>query len=374
MAKLKMAVIGTGGISNEHIRGYINNPDTELYAFCDINPEQLKMMAEKYGVPAERTFTDKDEMLKALPEIDAVSVCTWNSAHAECTIAALNAGKHVICEKPMAMNAAEAEEMLAVSKETGKLLQIGFVRRFGGDADTIRKLLMIGFVRRHGNDCDVIRENVDAGTFGDFYYAKATYLRRNGNPGGWFGDKSRSGGGPLIDLGVHVIDLVRFIFGNPKPVSVYGVTFQKLFNRPNVIGGKAYKSCSAGIQDICDVEDLASAIIRFDNGAVLNVEAAFSLNIKHDEGNIELFGTKAGAKLSPNVEIFTELNNRMVNITFDQPTALNFDGLFQKEIDNYVDAILGRAECLAPAVDGVEMMKILDAVYESAKTGHEVIL
>ena len=205
MAKLKMAVIGTGGISNEHIRGYINNPDTELYAFCDINPEQLKMMAEKYGVPAERTFTDKDEMLKALPEIDAVSVCTWNSAHAECTIAALNAGKHVICEKPMAMNASEATQMLEAAKRNNKLL-------------------MIGFVRRHGNDCEVVRENVDAGTFGELYYAKATYLRRNGNPGGWFGDKSRSGGGPLIDLGVHVIDLVRFIFGNPKPVSVYGVT------------------------------------------------------------------------------------------------------------------------------------------------------
>lgn len=355
MAKLKMAVIGTGGISNEHIRGYINNPDTELYAFCDINADRVKMMAEKYGVPLERTFTDKDEMLKALPEIDAVSVCTWNSAHAECTIAALNAGKHVICEKPMAMNAEEAKQMMEAAKRNNKLL-------------------MIGFVRRHGNDCEVIRENVDAGTFGELYYAKATYLRRNGNPGGWFGDKSRSGGGPLIDLGVHVIDLVRFIFGNPKPVSVYGVTFQKLFNRPNVYGGKAWKAASTGVEDICDVEDLASALIRFDNGAVLSVEAAFSLNIKKDEGNIELFGTKAGAKLDPNVEIFTELNNRMVNIGFAQDTALSFDGLFQKEIDNYVDAILGRAACLAPAEDGVEMMKILDAVYESARTGHEVVL
>ncbi|MBQ6931325.1 MAG: Gfo/Idh/MocA family oxidoreductase [Clostridia bacterium] len=355
MAKLKMAVIGTGGISNEHIRGYINNPDTELYAFCDINAERVKMMAEQYGVPLERTFTDKDEMLRALPEIDAVSVCTWNSAHAECTIAALNAGKHVICEKPMAMNAEEAKQMLEAAKRNNKLL-------------------MIGFVRRHGNDCEVIRENVDAGTFGELYYAKATYLRRNGNPGGWFGDKSRSGGGPLIDLGVHVIDLVRFIFGNPKPVSVYGVTFQKLFNRPNVYGGKAWQAASTGTQDVCDVEDLACALIRFDNGAVLSVEAAFSLNIKKDEGNIELFGTKAGAKLDPNVEIFTELNNRMVNIGFAQDTALSFDGLFQKEIDNYIDAILGKAECLAPAEDGVEMMKILDAVYESARTGHEVVL
>lgn len=355
MSKLKMAVIGTGGISNEHIRGYIKNPNTEVYAFCDINPERLKNMAEEYGVPSERCFTDKDEMLKALPEIDAVSVCTWNSAHAQCSIAALNAGKHVICEKPMAMNAHEAEEMLAAAKRNNKLL-------------------MIGFVRRHGNDCKVVKDYIDTGFFGDLYYAKATYLRRNGNPGGWFGDKSRSGGGPLIDLGVHVIDLVRYLFGNPKPVSVYGVTFQKLFNRPNVIGGKAWESTTKGENDICDVEDLASALIRFDNGAVLSVEAAFSLNIKKDEGNIELFGTKAGAKLDPQVEIFTELNDRMVNVSFAQDTALSFDGLFQNEINHYIDCILGKAECIAPAEDGVEMMKILDAVYESARTGHEVVL
>ncbi len=355
MSQLKMAIIGTGGISNEHIRGYINNPNTELYAFCDINPERLNKMAQEYGVPAERCFTDKDEMLAALPEIDAVSVCTWNSAHAECTIAALNAGKHVICEKPMAMNSKEAEEMLEAAKRNNKLL-------------------MIGFVRRHGNDCKVVKDYIDTGFFGDLYYAKATYLRRNGNPGGWFGDKSRSGGGPLIDLGVHVIDLVRYLFGNPKPVSVYGVTFQKLFNRPNVIGGKAWQATSVGSADICDVEDLASALIRFDNGAVLSVEAAFSLNIKKDEGNIELFGTKAGAKLDPQVEIFSELNDRMVNIGFAQNTALSFDGLFQNEINHYVDCILGKAECIAPAQDGVEMMKILDAVYESARTGHEVVL
>ncbi len=355
MAQLKMAVIGTGGISNEHIRGYIKNPNTEVYAFCDINPDRLKKMAEDYGVPAERCFTDKDEMLKALPEIDAVSVCTWNSAHAECSIAALNAGKHVICEKPMAMNSQEAEEMLAAAKRNNKLL-------------------MIGFVRRHGNDCKVVKDYIDTGFFGDLYYAKATYLRRNGNPGGWFGDKSRSGGGPLIDLGVHVIDLVRYLLGNPKPVSVYGVTFQKLFNRPNVIGGKGWQASSTGVADICDVEDLASALIRFDNGAVLSIEAAFSLNIKDDEGNIELFGTKAGAKLSPELEIFTELNNRMVNIGFKESTALSFDGLFQNEMDHYIDCILGKAECIAPAEDGVEMMKILDAVYESALTGHEVVL
>ena len=306
MRTLKAAVIGVGGISQEHINGYIKNPNVELYAFCDINEAQLKKMAERYGIPAERCFTDKDEMLKALPEIDIVSVTTWNSAHAECTIAALNAGKDVICEKPMAMNTSEAEAMLEAAKRNGKLLQIGFVRRYG-------------------NDADVMRDFIDAGKFGDIYYAKPTYLRRNGNPGGWFGDKSRSGGGPLIDLGVHVIDLSRYLCGNPKPVSVYGATFQKLFNRPNIKDGKGYSSVSAGKNDICDVEDFATALIRFDNGLVLSVEASFSLNIKKDEGNIQFFGTKGGAKLDPQVEIFSEEIGYLVDLSFNKDSSLSFD-------------------------------------------------
>ncbi len=359
---IKAAVIGVGGISHEHIMGYINNPNVELYAFCDINEERLYQKAERYGVAKERCFTDKDEMLKALPEIDIVSVTTWNSAHAECSIAALNAGKHVICEKPMAMNAAEAMEMKAAAERNGKLLQIGFVRRYG-------------------NDCHVIKDFIDAGNFGELYYAKATYLRRNGNPGGWFGDKSRSGGGPLIDLGVHVIDFVRYLFGNPQPVSVYGATFQKLLNRPNVkktsahaTTGLQHKSDEAGNHDICDVEDLASAMIRFDNGAVLHFEASFSLNIKKDEGDIQLFGTKGGCKLDPQVELFTEMNDYLVDVSFNENTSLSFDGLFQREMDHFVDCAMGNAECIAPAQDGVDLMRILDAVYESARTGHEVIL
>ena len=355
MKKLKAAVIGVGSISQEHINGYINNPDVELYAFCDINEERLYQKAEKYGVAKEHCFTDKDEMFKALPEIDIVSVTTWNSAHAECAIAALNAGKDVICEKPMAINAQQAIEMKEAADRNGKLLQIGFVRRFG-------------------NDCKVVKDFIDAGSMGDIYYSKATYLRRNGNPGGWFGDKSRSGGGPLIDLGVHVIDLVRYLLGKPQPVSIYGATFQKLYNRPDVIKTKGYAAADAKKGDICDVEDLASAMIRFDNGAVLSIEAAFSLNIKKPEGDIQLFGTKAGCKLDPQVEIFTEMNKYLVNVEFDDDTALSFDGLFQNEINHFVDCVLGRAECIAPAQDGVDMMRILDAVYESARTGHEVIL
>lgn len=350
--KIKVGIIGVGSISNEHIKAYLENENVELYAFCDINEKQLKLMSEKYEI--NRTFTDMNEMLK-LKEIDVVSVCTWNSAHAPCTIAALNAGKHVLCEKPMATTAEEAIAM----KEA---------------ADKNSKLLMIGFVRRFGNDCAILKDFISSDYIGDIYYSKATYLRRNGNPGGWFGDKSRSGGGPLIDLGVHVIDLTKYLMGNPKPISVYGATFQKLFNRKDIKDSVGYSSVSKSNDDICDVEDLATAMIRFDNGAILSIEASFSLNIKGDQGRIELFGTKGGAKLEPELELYSNINGYMANVNLTSSTALSLDGLFVNEINHFVDCVINNTECIAPAQDGIAVMKILDAVYKSAKTGHEVIL
>lgn len=351
---IKVAIIGTGSISKHHIQGYLKNPNVELYAFCDINEQQLNKMGEKYGIT--RLYTDKDVMLRELPEIDAVSVCTWNSEHAPCTIAALNAGCHVICEKPMATSAEEARAMKAAAEKNGKLLMIGFVRRFG-------------------NDCSILKDYIDGGFFGDIYYGKATYLRRNGAPGGWFGDKSRSAGGPLIDLGVHVIDLTRYLLGNPKPVSVYGATFHKLGNRPGVKGAnKGYSSVSRSNIDIFDVEDLATAMIRYENGAVISVEASFSLNIKKDVGRIELCGEKAGAKIDPELEMYTNLNGYMSNVQLTTPTALSFDGLFENEIDHFVDCVVNGTECKSPAEDGIAIMQILDAIYESAATGHEVTI
>lgn len=350
--KIKIGIIGTGNIADIHLGAYAKNSNVEIYALCDINEERVKTMGEKYGVT--RIFTDINEMLK-LKEIDAVSVCTWNSQHAPCTIAALNAGKHVLCEKPMATSAQEAREMKAAAEKNGRLLMIGFVRRFG-------------------NDCAILKDFIDTDYFGDIYYTKATYLRRKGNPGGWFGDKARSGGGPLIDLGVHVIDLVRYLLGNPKPVSVYGATFQKLFDRKNVKDTVGYSASSKTDADICDVEDLAIAMIRFDNGAVLNIEASFSLNIKSDQGKIELFGSKAGAKIDPKLEIYSEINNYMTDVQLCAKTELDFNGLFENEINHFVSCVKDGTTCIAPAEDGIELMTILDAVYESAKTGHEVII
>ena len=350
--KLKVAIIGCGSISNAHINAYMANPRVELYAFCDIDESILKTQAKIYKV--DKTFTDLNEMLK-LDEIDAVSVCTSNAAHAKCSIAALNAGKHVLCEKPMAMNQDEAVLM----KEA---------------ADRNHKLLMVGFVRRFGNDLAIVKDFVDNGYFGDIYYSKACYLRRHGSPGGWFGDKSLSGGGPLIDLGVHVIDFTRYVMGNPKPVSVYGATFEKLGNRNDVKSKVGYSSAGAKNHDVFNVEDLATALIRFDNGSVLSIEASFSLNTEKDKGCIEFFGTKAGAKLDPELKIYQNMNGYMANIDFATPTALSFDQLFETEINHFVSCLLDNAPCKSPAEDGVAIMSILDAIYESAKTGHEVII
>ena len=352
MKKLKIGIVGVGGISNVHIAGYLARPDVELYAFCDINEERLKEKGAKYGIT--RLFTDVNEMVK-LPELDAVSVCTWNNAHAPCTIAALNAGKHVLCEKPMAMTVAEAEQMQAAAEKSGKLLMIGFVRRFG-------------------NDCAILKDFIGKDKLGVIYYSKATYLRRHGNPGGWFSNKKLSGGGPLIDLGVHVIDLVRYLIGNPKPISVYGATFNKLGNRQDIKSFSGYASESRTNHDSCNVEDLAVATIRFENGAVLSIEASFELNMKKPIERIELFGTKAGAAITPNIEIFGTENGYMTNIEFASNTSLDFNNLFENEISHFIDCITLGTECRAPAKDGIEVMKILEAAYKSAELGHEVVL
>ena len=350
---MKLLVVGGGGREHAIIRSLRKNPNVEVYAFCDIRKDRLKEMGEKYGVT--RLYTDKDVMLRELPELDAVSVCTWNSQHAPCTIAALKAGKHVLCEKPMATSAKGAEEMKKAAEESGKLLMVGFVRRFG-------------------NDCAIVKDFIDHDYFGDLYYAKATYLRRNGSPGGWFGDKKMSAGGPLIDLGVHVIDLTRYLLGNPKPVSVYGAVFHKLGDRHELKDKKGYTASSATGKEEFNVEDLATAMIRYDNGAVVSVEASFSLNIKQDEGKIELFGTKAGAKLDPELELYSQQNGYMNNVQLCMPTALSFDGLFEQEINHYIDCLVHGTPCKAPAEDGITLMKILDAIYESASTGHEVVI
>lgn len=350
MSKIKAGIIGTGGISVHHTNGYKLVPGVEVVACCDIDEAKVKAYAERHNIP--RWYTDCREMMEK-EDLDVVSVTTWNSAHKDCTITALRGGAHVLCEKPMAMNAAEAEEMLAVSKETGKLLQVGFVRRFGSDVEAF-------------NDFR------DAGMLGDIYYAKATYLRRSGCPGGWFGDKEYSGGGPLIDLGVHVIDLVRYLAGCPKPVSAYGATYNNL-GKDRASGSEQAWSSLDDTGYKYSVEDFATALIRFDNGLTLSVEASFNLNVKRDSGNVSIYGTKGGVNMTP-FEIYTDMGGRFVNVSPAQNVDFDFIKIFNAEMKGFIEAVRGEQPCKAPAEDGVELMKILDAVYESAKTGHEALI
>lgn len=353
MHRLKVGIIGVGSISNEHIQAYLKNENVILEAFCDIDTENLKKMGEQYGVT--KLYSSKEEMLQK-EDLDAVSVCVWNASHAECTIAALNAGVNVLCEKPMATSLEEAKAMIEAAKKSGKLLMNGFVRRFG-------------------NDTKILQDFCKSGFFGDIYFAKAEFFRRHGNPGGWFGERERSGGGPLIDLGVHVLDMIHYLCGQPKAVSVYGSTFDKLAENRKLLTDKTdYSSVSKSDDDIFDVEDLAMATIRFEDGLLISIYASYNLNIKDDVTKVELFGSKGGAKIDPEIELYTDMNGYLTDINFKSETALDMNGLFQNEINNFVNAVLGKEVCLAPAEDGYEILRILTAVYESAASGHEIIL
>lgn len=350
MKKIKIGIIGVGGISQMHINSYRANPNVELYAFCDIDKKRLEEKGKANGIT--RLFTSAEEMC-ALPELDAVSVCTWNSAHAPCAIAALEAGKHVLCEKPMATDAGQAQAMLDAAERSGKILAMGFVRRFG-------------------RDCTFAKDFAEAGALGEVYYAKAKYIRRNGNPGGWFGDKSRSGGGPLIDLGVHVIDLLRYLMGNPRPVSVTAAAFDKLGNRSGLkLSPKGYLSETEEIETINNVEDFATVFIQFDNGAVLSVETSFCLN-GQDSAEVALYGNRGGIEFEPKLTLYSEQNGYLVDLSPVPNPSLDIDAAFRAEIDDFVNAVQNGTPVKAPAEDGVLLMKILDAAYESARTGREV--
>ena len=214
---------------------------------------------------------------------------------------------------------------------------------------------------------------IQKGFLGDVYYSKAQYVRRHGNPGGWFADKARSGGGPIIDLGVHVIDLTRYLMGSPKPVSVYAAASDRLGNRPYLHNGEGWKPEDASETDVCTVEDFATALIRYDNGAVTYLETSYDLN-GEDIAKRQLFGTKGGMDLSKGVKIYGEYNNFLADIDVKTENYKESQDMFVAEMAHFVDCVKNGTPCRAKAEDGIVVMKILDAIYESARTGHEVIL
>ena len=353
MKKIKIGVFGLGrGFS--HLDSILLN-NGEIVAICDINPERLKETAEKFGIA--NTYPSADEMLAAHPELDACDVCVWNCSHAECTIKALKAGKHVLCEKPMAYSAKEAEEMIKARDESGKLLMIGFVCRFS-------------------NSAKVAMDFIEKGYIGDVYFCRAQYVRRHGSPGGWFSDYEKSGGGPVIDLGVHVIDFTRYLAGSPMPVSVYAATFDNIGRRDYLKTGVGWTPKGASPEDPNTVEDFGTALIRYDNGMVTQLDCSYDFNSPKRSAR-EVYGTKGGIDLTNDdtLKIWGEYNDYLTDFDVNVKRLKGgIDNIFDAEMKHFIDCINGDDTLIATAEDGLVVMKILDAIYESARTGHEVLI
>lgn len=350
MEKVKIAVVGVGSMGRFHLEAHKINPNVELYALCDINEALLHERGKTYGV--DRLYTNIDQMLEQLPEIEAVDVVTWNCAHAECSIKSLRAGKHVFCEKPMAMNAKEAQLMYEAAKASNKKLMVGFVRRFG-------------------DDCIVAKNLIEQDIIGVPNYAKVSYLRRNGCPGGWFSDKKRSGGGPLIDIGIHVIDMAWYLMGMPRPLSVMASAIYGTQKGESSIG--SYTPSDVSNHEATDVEDMVAGMIRFENGAVMMADASYTLHIDHDINRIELYGNKGGLTIDPDVCLHTNLGGYMMNNTILAKSRYE-DYALNNELAFFIEAIQMDKSLDILAQSGVTMMKILDAMYESAQRGCEVVI
>ena len=350
--KLKIGIIGSGGIAQGcHLPGYASMPDLcEVIAVCDVNPETAQKAAEKFNVP--KVLSDYRELL-AIKEIDAVSVTTPNKYHMQPTIDALKAGKHVLCEKPLAMNADEARLMCAAARDTGKILQVALQSRFGGSGR-------------------FMKEYIDAGNMGDIYYARAQALRRRGVPGwGVFIEKDKQGGGPLIDIGVHILDFTLFMMGYPKPVAASGKTWDMMGKNP-----KLYNSWGDYDRDKFTVEDFAVGMIKFDNDAVVTLESSFMGNLDGDPFTTQIFGTKAGATVKvwgdKPIEIFTEENRQVFNMT---PVNIpNVESMHTAEVQAFVDAILHDKPSPVPGENGLTLHAIFDAIYKSSVTGKEEVV
>jgi len=342
MGRLRIGLIGAGSIGRVHANSVRSIEDAELSAIVDVKLERAKALAEEHGV--EKVYGDYLEMLDR-EQPDAVIIATPNYLHARMSIDALTRGVHVFCEKPMAMNASEAERMVEARDKSGKILMLGMCQRFRSESKAVKSMVL-------------------GGELGNVYFTKITLLRRAGIPGmgSWFTTKALSGGGPLIDLGPHVLDLALWMQGFPRPVSAKGYTFSKLGTQNKCLGGWGIPEPGGPF----DVEDLAVALIRLEGGGVMYLETSWALFTKEDTFNIILSGDKAGASLTPPSK-FTEVDGKWVETRIECP-----------EVNTYLEEMRHFVECIRLGVSpeplpeqGVIVMRLIDAIYRSASTGKE---
>ena len=331
--KIRIAVVGTGNVAQvAHLPAYQKLACAELVALVDEDPIKCATLQKQYGVP--RIYDDFTVMLRK-EEIDAVDICTPNYLHAPMAIAALRSGRHVLCEKPIARSAAEAEKMVETAKETGKILMVAMNNRFRPDVDILRT-----FVRR--------------GELGTVQLVKAGWQRiaRDWREREWFTDQKKAGGGALLDLGMPVMDLAIWVAGLKKPTRVTCSTF--------------------GTRGKGRVEDSACAIVNFAGGISLIVEVTWNLLEPKDHSYLEIHGTKGGANLHP-LKIHKAMHGHLVNVTPTLDRQRNYyRESYQAEIGHFIECVQKKKRPLTPGDEAVAVMKILDAMYESQTAGKEV--
>lgn len=350
--KLRVGIIGAG-VGRAHAEGYAALPSVELYAIAGLDDDRVQALAHKYQVP--HTFRKYTDLLN-VPEIDAVSIALPNALHAPATIAALEAGKHVLTEKPLARNATEGRAMLEAARKNDRIL-------------------MVAFNHRHRGDVQWLKEYLDTGALGKIYYAKAYWMRRQGIPGigSWFVSKEQAGGGPLIDLGVHILDIAMFLLGEPRPLAVSANTYAEF--GPRGQKGWGWKK-STGSSVNYEVEDLATAFIRLEGGATLLLEASWATHSSFgDDFGVVLYGSEGGAELTVKnyghdntLRLFTDVSGLPYDATPRTPRGRGHTDV----VERFVNAILADGPRIPNGEDGLRRALVIDACYQSATEGREV--
>lgn len=356
MKKVRLGIIGCGGIANgKHLPALKKIKEVELVAFCDIIVERAEKAAKEYGVEGAKAYEDFNEMLKN-EKLDVVHVCTPNNVHAPASIAAMEAGCHVMCEKPMAKNVEQAQAMLDAQKRTGMKLTIGYQNRFTAEQQALH-------------------EACENGELGEIYYAEAEAIRRRAVPTwGVFIDEEKQGGGPLIDIGTHALDLTLWHMNNYKVKSVKGSVYKKLSNQKRA--GNAWGDWDP---EKYTAEDSAFGFVTMEDGATIIVKSSWAINLAEPrEAMCMLAGTKAGAdchdglrinKIKYNKQVIEKVDCAAGGVAFfDGETASAAD----VEARQWIDAVINDKEPLVKPEQAFVVTKVLEAIYESAKTGKTI--
>jgi len=343
---VRIGIIGTGGIArNRHIPSFKAQPDVDIVAAADVVADSLNEVGAKFAIP--NLYSDYRDMI-AKESLDGVVICTPNKYHAPAAIDALNAGVHVLCEKPMALDPAEGRAMLAAAKAN-------------------QKVLTVGFHYRHRPQVQAAKQVITNGELGHIYMVRVNALRRRGIPSwGSFVHKHIQGGGAMIDFGVHTLDSALYLLGNPKPIEVMGSISQHLGTKPNVNpwGQWNYQEFT--------VEDQVAAFVRFDTGAMLMLECSWALNVPETKETISLSGTEAGLDVFP-----LKVNKAQYGmLTHWEPDWMPNDGVEPglAQAADFVQAIKTGTSPNVTAEQALQVTELVDAIYRSAELGHAIKL